>query len=73
MNSAVLWGHLETHRITASLQPAWCLPPASTGGPESQLNEQIRVALVGVGGGGEWFVDTIPRMEQVVAVCDVDQ
>ena len=36
-------------------------------------NEKIRVALVGVGGRGNWFVDTIPRMEQVVAVCDVDQ
>lgn len=36
-------------------------------------NEKIRVALVGVGGRGEWFVDTIPRMEQVVAVCDVDR
>ena len=25
-------------------------------------NEKINVALVGVGGRGEWFVDTIPRM-----------
>lgn len=36
-------------------------------------NEKLRVALVGVGGRGEWFVDTIPRMEQVVAVCDVNE
>ena len=35
-------------------------------------NEKINVALVGVGGRGEWFVDTIPRMENVVAVCDVN-
>ena len=35
-------------------------------------NEKINVALVGVGGRGTWFVDTIPRMENVVAVCDVD-
>jgi hypothetical protein len=35
-------------------------------------NEKINVALVGVGGRGEWFVDTIPRMERVVAVCDVN-
>ena len=35
-------------------------------------NEKLQVALAGVGGRGEWFVDTIPRMEQVVAVCDVN-
>jgi len=35
-------------------------------------NEKVNVALVGVGGRGEWFVDTIPRMERVVAVCDVN-
>ena len=35
-------------------------------------NERINVALVGVGGRGRWFVDTIPRMENVVAVCDVN-
>jgi len=37
-----------------------------------QANEKLNVALVGVGGRGEWFVDTIPRMENVVALCDVD-
>lgn len=31
------------------------------------------MALVGVGGRGEWFVDTIPRMERVVAMCDVSE
>jgi hypothetical protein len=35
--------------------------------------EKLNVALVGVGGRGQWFVDTIPRMQQVVAVCDVNQ
>lgn len=35
-------------------------------------NERINVALVGVGGRGKWFVDTIPRMENVVALCDVN-
>ena len=35
-------------------------------------NERLNVALVGVGGRGKWFVDTIPRMEKVVAVCDVN-
>jgi uncharacterized protein YukE len=37
-----------------------------------QANEKLNVALVGVGGRGVWFVDTIPRMENVVALCDVD-
>ncbi len=36
-------------------------------------NEKLNVALVGVGGRGEWFVDTVPRMENVAAVCDVDE
>jgi len=36
-------------------------------------NEKINVALIGVGGRGTWFVNTIPRMENVVAVCDVDE
>ncbi|KPL22936.1 MAG: hypothetical protein AMJ75_07070 [Phycisphaerae bacterium SM1_79] len=35
-------------------------------------NEKINVALIGVGGRGTWFVDTIPRMENVVAICDVN-
>jgi len=37
-----------------------------------QANEKLNIALVGVGGRGRWFVDTIPRMENVVALCDVD-
>ncbi len=36
-----------------------------------QANEKLNVALVGCGGRGEWFVDTIPKMENVVALCDV--
>ena len=35
-------------------------------------NERLNVALVGVGGRGTWFVDTVPMMERVVALCDVD-
>ncbi len=38
-----------------------------------QANEKLSVALVGVGGRGTWFVDTIPRMEKVAAVCDVNE
>ena len=36
-------------------------------------NERINVALIGVGGRGTWFVSTIPRMENVVAICDVSE
>lgn len=35
-------------------------------------NSSIAVALIGAGGRGTWFVDTIPRMENVVAICDVN-
>ncbi len=38
----------------------------------SEASSAIRVALVGAGGRGTWFVDSIPRMEQIVALCDVD-
>ena len=36
-------------------------------------NDKLDVALIGVGGRGTWFVDTIPRMENVVAICDVNE
>jgi len=36
-------------------------------------NEKLNLALVGVGGRGTWFVSTMPSMESVVALCDVDQ
>lgn len=38
----------------------------------AQANEKLNVALVGVGGRGGWFVATIPKMENVVALCDVN-
>jgi predicted dehydrogenase len=38
-----------------------------------QANEKLGVALVGVGGRGKWFVDTIPNKERVVAICDVNR
>ena len=34
-------------------------------------NERLNLALVGCGGRGTWFVDTIPKMANVVALCDV--
>lgn len=47
------------------------LPPGSARGYAA--NEKLNVALVGVGGRGTWFVDTLPRMENVVALCDVNE
>ena len=38
-----------------------------------QANEKLNLALIGVGGRGTWFVNTMPSMESVVALCDVDQ
>jgi predicted dehydrogenase len=38
----------------------------------AQANEKLNVALVGVGGRGEWFVETIPKIENVAALCDVN-
>ena len=35
-------------------------------------NEKLNVALVGVGGRGQVFVDTIPEYDNVVAMCDCD-
>ncbi len=37
-------------------------------------NEKLGVALVGLSGRGQWFVETVPRIgEDVVALCDVNQ
>src|SRR5512145_1325596 len=35
-------------------------------------NDKVNVALVGLSGRGGWFVDTMPNMSNVVAVCDVN-
>ncbi|MCS7306099.1 MAG: Gfo/Idh/MocA family oxidoreductase [Thermoguttaceae bacterium] len=35
-------------------------------------NEKVQVALIGVGGRGRWFVETIPKMADLVALCDVN-
>ncbi len=37
-----------------------------------QANDKVAVALIGCGGRGEWFVDTVPKMERIVAMCDVN-
>jgi hypothetical protein len=35
-------------------------------------NEKVNVALVGVSGRGSWFSDTMPKISNVVAMCDVN-
>jgi predicted dehydrogenase len=39
----------------------------------AQANEKLDIALIGVGGRGEWFTSTVPRSENLVALCDVDE
>ena len=38
----------------------------------AQANEKLNFALIGVGGRGEWFTDTLPKLENVVVICDVN-
>lgn len=39
-----------------------------------QANDKLNVALIGVGGRGRWFVDTMPNLNtNVVAMCDVNE
>jgi len=38
-----------------------------------KANEKLGVGIVGCAGRGEWFVATIPKIENVVAMCDVDE
>jgi predicted dehydrogenase len=39
----------------------------------AQANERLSIALVGVGGRGQWFTSQIPRLgHNLVALCDVD-
>jgi hypothetical protein len=37
-----------------------------------QANERLNVALVGVGGRGNWFVQEMPKHANVTAMCDVN-
>ena len=45
-------------------------PRSARGAP---VNEQVRVAIIGVGGRGSWFVERMPEHARVVALCDVDE
>lgn len=50
------------------------LLPSASSVWSAQANEKLNIALVGVGGRGEWFTTTIPRMgHNLVALCDVDE
>ena len=58
--------------VSASLGAAATVVPARSLRAFA-ANEKIAVALVGVSGRGQWFVETIPRIgEKVVALCDVN-
>ncbi len=62
-------------RLTSALTGTVALPlfvPARAA-RGYQAGDKLRVALVGVGGRGRWFVEIIPRMEEVVALCDVNE
>lgn len=45
-------------------------PLSATAAP---ANGKLNVALIGCGGRGEWFAECIPKMENVVALCDVNE
>jgi len=36
-------------------------------------NSRLNIALIGAGGRGSWFVRTIPKMENLVALCDANE
>ncbi len=36
-------------------------------------NGKLGIALIGAGGRGGWFVDTIPQRQRLVALCDVNE
>ncbi|MEX0819455.1 MAG: Gfo/Idh/MocA family oxidoreductase [Pirellulaceae bacterium] len=38
-----------------------------------EANEKLNIALIGIGGRGRWFVDTMPKLANVVALCDVNE
>ncbi len=37
-----------------------------------EANEKVSLAIVGVSGRGSWFSDTMPKLANVVAMCDVN-
>jgi hypothetical protein len=48
--------------------------PCARSAWSAQANEKLSLALVGVGGRGQWFASVMPRLgENLVALCDVDE
>ena len=59
-------------RTTAGGAAGMVILGGSSSARSAQADRKLNIALVGVGGRGTWFVDTIPRMANVVALCDVN-
>ena len=61
------------HAAASAAGAGLVILPDSRSARAYAANEKLGVALVGIGGRGSWFVDTIPRIgENVVAICDVN-
>ncbi|MBN2450420.1 MAG: Gfo/Idh/MocA family oxidoreductase [Lentisphaeria bacterium] len=57
---------------TAAVGAAGCLiAPRARSEEAAGTGGRVNVALVGVGGRGSWFVDCMPGLANVVALCDV--
>jgi hypothetical protein len=69
-----LWNHQERCAEPACFRVAGNSPRVLPGRTVRgyAANERLNVALVGVGGRGSWFVDTVPAAERMVALCDVN-
>lgn len=48
------------------------LLPSSRSVWSTPANDKLNIAIVGAGGRGRWFVDTMPKLANVVALCDVN-
>jgi len=59
-------------RTTAGGAAGMVILGGSSSARSAQADRKLNIALVGVGGRGTWFVDTIPRMANVAALCDVN-
>ena len=71
MNRSLSRRRFLARAAMGSAGAAILLPAASAWG--YQANERIRCALIGCGGRGVWCVETMPKMTQVTALCDVNQ
>jgi hypothetical protein len=59
---------------SAALASGWTLLKSAPSAWSAQANERLNIALIGVGGRGNWFVGAIPNLgHNLVALCDVDE